>query len=134
MKEATKLEAAKKATTNGTTFATTPVTSANASPITGRAGGGRNPTETSVPDGNSIIEPPDTSLPNPPSNAKSENHAEGDKNNHARSQSLSGLQVSHFSKPIKTIFKRFKINFLMVFFSLEKVQNIKLRLKNHRRL
>lgn len=90
------MEAAKKATTNGTTFATTPVTSANASPITGRAGaGGRNATETSVPEGNSIIEPPDTSLPNPPPPSKNDNHSDGDKNNHARSQSLSGLQVSN---------------------------------------
>lgn len=97
MKEATKLEAAKKATTNGTTFATTPVTSANASPITGRAGGGRNATDTSVTDGNSIIEPPDTSLPNS-TQIKTENHAEGDKNNHARSQSLSGLQPGESPK------------------------------------
>lgn len=92
VKEATKLEASKKVTTNGTAYATTPVTSANASPITGRVGG-RGTTDNTVPDNNSIIEPPDTSLPNPPPSIKTENHNDADKNNHARSQSLSGLQV-----------------------------------------
>ncbi|KAL0278255.1 UNVERIFIED_CONTAM: hypothetical protein PYX00_000122 [Menopon gallinae] len=102
VKEATKLEASKKVTTNGTAYATTPVTSANASPITGRVRGGGT-TDNSVPDNNSIIEPPDTSLPNPPPSIKTENHNDADKNNHARSQSLSGLQPGESPKhQIKT--------------------------------
>ncbi|KAK6643572.1 hypothetical protein RUM43_005082 [Polyplax serrata] len=95
--EATKLETSKKATTNGSAFATTPVTSANASPITGRAGvGGRNAADTSLTDANSIIDPPDTSLTGV--SLKSENHSDVDKNNHGRSQSLSGLQPGESPK------------------------------------
>ncbi|EEB15487.1 homer, putative [Pediculus humanus corporis] len=100
VKEATKLEASIKATTNGTNFAATPVTSANASPITGRAiSGNRVPPETSVTDDNSIIDPPNTTLTNPTASAKNDQSlSDEDKNNHGRSQSLSGLQPGESPK------------------------------------
>jgi len=83
-------EGARKSSSNGTAFPTTPVTSANASPITGRlslrgenAGGAPlNDSASEQPDANIIAAPP--ALKDEP-----------DKNAHIRTTSLSGLQVQY---------------------------------------
>lgn len=93
VKEATRLESAKKGTANGSAFPTTPVTSANASPITGRLSGGQRGNGDALVGGTDpgeIIEPPDVSVINAPPPVVKEDL---DKNSHVRTQSLTGLQV-----------------------------------------
>lgn len=98
VKEATRLASA-KATSNGAAAGATPVTSANASPITTRAA--------SVPDPAPLLDPPPQSQtctsPAPGSQA-AEDATDAARNSHQRSQSLSGLQAGESPKhqPVET--------------------------------
>lgn len=90
VKEATRL-ASNKAASNGNATGATPVTSANASPITSRAA--------TVTDNAPLLEPPamqtvscTSPAPTTTTNSTDEN-SDANRNSHQRSQSLSGLQV-----------------------------------------
>uniref|UniRef100_A0A1B6DJ64 WH1 domain-containing protein n=1 Tax=Clastoptera arizonana TaxID=38151 RepID=A0A1B6DJ64_9HEMI len=86
VKEATKLASA-KATSNGT--GATPVTSANASPITSRAA--------AVTDNTPLLDPPpqQNTCTSP---APTDDNGDASRNSHQRSQSLSGLQPGESPK------------------------------------
>ncbi|XP_075217009.1 homer protein [Lycorma delicatula] len=95
VKEATRLASA-KATSNGNATGATPVTSANASPITSRAA--------TVTDNAPLLEPPamqpascTSPAPTATNNSAEENN-DANRNSHQRSQSLSGLQQGESPK------------------------------------
>lgn len=95
VKEATRLASA-KATSNGNATGATPVTSANASPITSRAA--------TVTDNAPLLEPPamqpvSCTSPAPTTTANStDENSDANRNSHQRSQSLSGLQQGESPK------------------------------------
>lgn len=77
--------ASAKATSNGTATGATPVTSANASPITSRAA--------TVTDNTPLLDPPPQQQTCTSPAPTGDDNGDSSRNSHQRSQSLSGLQV-----------------------------------------